>query len=522
MAQPDPPGADGPELKTYGKTEMRLYLAGLAGQNMVYNVFNALFAHFVQFVLMVPAMTVSVIMTAGRVWDAFNDPIMGTIVDRTRSKWGKCRPYLLFSPLPIFVVVTLCFLSFGSYDAANPWSGRNILIVGWIALFCLLYSVVYTVGDIPLWGSPSLMTESEKDRNRLYSMMRVIAGIAGGMTMLGALPVAQAVSDYLRDNVFGGDLVRGERTGFFLVAGGLTLVGCALFQLTGIKMKERIAPSEKHNTIRENFRMMWNNKPFRQVLLSGILGSAKNTVMIVALPLVNYYFAGKDPAKALLYIVLLGGGLMIGMMVGQAFTPRWAEKREKKTLYNFSNYASVPVLLAVFALYWTAPGHDLTGMGYVAALSALLAFVGVTLGINAVMQTLMIGDAVDLEEHSTGIRPDGVFFSGQTFLAKMTTGIATIISGVGYSVVGFSDAKIGELNRLIAEGITGPALRGVMPEYDGFMTALFFLMTIPPAIGGLLAVIPTWKYAMSNQEHKRVLTELNERRHAAREEESLA
>jgi len=518
MANPENPGANGPELKTYGKTEMRLYLTGLAGQNIIYNVFNALFAHFAQFVLLVPAITVSVILAIGRVWDAFNDPIMGTIVDRTRSKWGKCRPYLLFSPVPIFLVVSLSFLSFGSYEANNPWGGRNVLIVGWILLFCLLYSMAYTVGDIPLWGAPSLMTESEKDRSRLYSMMRLVASIAGGVTMLGALPIAQMVSDYLRDNVFGGDLIRGERTGFFMVAAGLTLVGCAMFQVTGIKMKERIAPSEKHNSVMENFRMMWNNRPFRQVLLSGILGSAKNTVMIVALPIVNYYFAGKDPAKALMYIVLLGGGLMIGMMVGQGLTPRWTEKFEKKTLYNFSNYASVPALLAAFALYQTAPNHDVTGMGYVAVLSVLLAFVGVTNGINTVMQTLMIGDAVDLEEHGTGIRPDGVFFSGQTFLAKLTAGIATIISGVGYSMVGFSDAKIGELNQLIAEGITGPALRGAMPEYDGFMTVLFFLMTVPPAIGGLLAVIPTWKYAMSNKEHKKVLAELNERRHTAQEE----
>jgi len=446
---------------------------------------------------------------------------MGTIVDRTRSKWGKCRPYLLFSPLPIMIVVTLCFLSFGSYDAANPWSARNILIIGWIALFCMLYSVAYTVGDIPLWGSPSLMTESEKDRNRLYSMMRVVAGIAGGATMLGALPIAQAVSNSLRDSVFGGNVVLGERTGFFVVAAGFTLVGCAMFQLTGIKMKERIAPSEKHNSIKENFKMMWSNKPFRQVLLSGILGSAKQTVMIVAFPLVNYYFAGKDPAKALMYIVLLGGGLMAGMLAGQTMTPRWVEKHEKKALYNFTNYAGAPVLLALFALYWTAPGHNVTGMGYVAVFSALLAVYGAFSGINIVVQTLMIGDAVDLGECNTGIRPDGVFFSGQTFLAKLTTGIATIISGFGYAMVGFSDAKVGQLNQLIAEGITGQALRGAMPEYDSFMTVLFFLMTIPPAIGSLLAVIPTWKYAMSNREHKLLLAQLNERRHAAQTEERI-
>jgi len=494
---------------------MRLYLTGLAGQNIVYNVFNSLFAHFVQFVLLVPAMTVSVILTIARVWDGFNDPIMGTVVDRTHSKWGKCRPYLLFSPLPIFIVVTLCFLSFGSFDAANPWSGRNILIVVWIAVFCLLYDLAYTIGDIPLWSAPSLMTESEKDRNRLYSMGRLIAGIAGGITMLGALPIAQAVSDALRDNVFGGDLVRGERTGFFAVAAGLTLVGCAMFQLTAVKMKERIAPSEERNSVLGNFKMMWDNRPFRQVMLSGILGSTKQTVMIVAFPIVNYYFAGKDPAKAMLYMVILGGSLLVGMLTGQGLTPRWVERFEKKTIYNFSNYASAPLMVLLFLLYQTAPNHDVTGMGYVAAIGALLACMGMSIGVQMVMQTLMIGDAVDLEEHGTGIRPDGVFFSGQTFLAKLTSGIATIISGIGYAMVGFSDAKVGELNQLIANGITGQALRGAMPEYDGFMTVLFFLMTIPPAIGSLLAVIPTWKYSMSNKEHKRVLAELNERRHAA-------
>ena len=507
-----------PKLKTYGKAEARLYITGLAGQNIIYNVFNALFAHFAQFVLMVPAITVSVIMAVSRVWDGFNDPIMGTLVDRTRSKWGKCRPYLLFSPLPIFIVVTLCFFSFGSYDASAPGSPRNFLIVAWIAVFSLLYDIVYTIGDIPLWGGPSLMTESEKDRNHLYSMMRLVAGIAGGVAMLGVQPIAQAVSNVLKDKVFGGDLVLGERTGFFVVAAGITLIGSAMFQLTGLKMKERIAPSEEHNSVLGNFKMMWDNKPFRQILLSGILGSARNTIMIVALPLVNYYFAGKNPAKALLYTLFLGGALLAGMMVGQAFTPVLTAKFEKKTIYNFSNYACIPALLVIFALYLTAPNHDVTGWGYVAIFSALFAVIGLTLGIQAVMQTLMIGDAVDLEEYKTGIRPDGVFFSGQTFLAKLTSGIATIISGIGYSMVGFSDVKVGELNQLINQGITGQALRGVLPEYDSFMTMLFFLVTIPPVVGSLLALIPTWKYAMSGAEHKQLLADLNERRHAAQAE----
>lgn len=506
------------ELKTYGKSEMRLYLIGLAGQNIIYNVFNSLFTHFAQFVLYVPTSTVSIIMAIARVWDGFNDPIMGTIVDRTRSKWGKCRPYLLFSPLPILFVIILCFVSFGIYDASNPWSWQNILIVAWVALFAILYDVSYTIGDIPLWGAPSLMTESAKDRDRLYSLARMIAGIGGGVALLGALPVAQAVSNLLKDNVYSGDLILGERRGFLIAATGFAIIGCGLFQLTAIKMKERVTPSEEHNSVLGNFKMMWKNKPFRQVLLSGIIGSPKNTVMIVAFPIINYYFAMKDPKKQMLFTVILGGSLMVGMFVAQGLMPRFVQKFEKKTLYNFSNYASVPAFLLVFGIYQTAPNKDVTGWGYVAILAALFAVAGITTGMQSVMQTLMIGDAVDLEEYNTGIRPDGVFFSGQTFLAKLTSGIATIISGIGYSVVGFSDNNILQLNQLIEAKKTVQEIRIIFPTYDNFMTVLFFLITIPPAIGSLLAIIPTWKYAMSNKQHAKLMDDLNARRHAAKAE----
>ena len=126
-----------------------------------------------------------------------------------------------------------------------------------------------------------------------------------------------------------------------------------------------------------------------------------------------------------------------------------------------------------------------------------------------VLQSLMIADAVDYEEYTNGIRPDGVFFSGQTFLAKLNTGIATIISGIAYSIVRFSDSRVAELNAFIEAG-------GIPREeahFSPFMMILFFLVSLPPAIGCILAVIPTWKYALDDDEHQRILAELNKRRH---------
>lgn len=135
------------------------------------------------------------------------------------------------------------------------------------------------------------------------------------------------------------------------------------------------------------------------------------------------------------------------------------------------------------------------------------------MGMSNVLQSMMIADCVDYEEYNSGTRPDGVFFSGQTFIAKLTGGVATIIGGIAYTIVGFSDQKIAEVNAFIdAGGIPREA-----SEYSVYMGILFFLISIPPAIGCILAILPTWHYALDDDVHKKIIDELNERRHKAKE-----
>ena len=81
---------------TYTKRELAGYLTGLAGQNIIYNIIATGLAFYFQSVIFIPAIACSLIFALARVWDAINDPMMGTIVDKTRTKWGKCKPYLLF------------------------------------------------------------------------------------------------------------------------------------------------------------------------------------------------------------------------------------------------------------------------------------------------------------------------------------------------------------------------------------------------------------------------------------------
>lgn len=496
------------KLNTYTTKERNMYLIGLAGQNIIFNIIGAGLAYYLQFTLLIPAIAVSVMMAIARVWDAFNDPMMGSIIDRTRTKWGKCRPYLLAIPIPIGIVTILCFIN-GFYDPSlTMFEGSNALVIMWAAISYIIWGMMYTVGDIPLWGITALMSESSSDRNKILSLARLIAGIAGGVALITIQPLALELGKRLTVELQV-SAAEGERLGFIFVAIAFAIVGTAMFQMAGIFTKERIKGSEKKNTMGQNFKLMWSNKPFRQILLSGVFGSPKQLLMLCAMPLVTYYFASKNPGMALVYMLFLGGGMFLGMFVAMALTPRFVEKYEKKTLYNFANIAMFVPHTLVFVFYLISP-TNLVAMGYLITFFFLFGIGGASTGMTMVLQSQMIADTIDYEDYHNRIRPDGVFFAGQSFITKLSQGIATILSGVAYTIVGFSDMEVSRVNSAIEVGL----IPRLIPEFEPYMAVLFFLVSIPPAIGGLLSVIPTWKYALPNKEHERILAELNQRRHS--------
>lgn len=543
------------QLKTFTKKEQWMYLLGVGGQNIIYNIIGSALAYYLQFTLLIPAIAVSTIMAIARVWDAFNDPMMGTIVDRTRSKWGKCRPYLIYVPVPIMIITILCFVNFGFYDASETANVvLNVFIVGWAAFMYILWGMTYTVGDIPLWSVTALMTEDEKDRNKLLSLARIAGGVGAGITMLAIQPFALAIADVISASIgakmlgsmeawealkqasitnselFAEGLAKGipyeeltyllevdptlaeatrqgERWGFLIAAVIFSVVGCALFQLTGPSIKERIAPSEEKHSLKENFKLMWSNKPFRQILISGVLGSPKNLLSLAAMPLITYYFASKNALMALVYMALLGGGMFAGMFIAMALCPKLLTKFTKKDIYNYGNLAGVIPFVAIFVAYLIDP-RGLANWYWVAIFFIFFLVAGASNGVTSVLQSYMIADCVDYEEYHNGIRPDGVFFSGQTFIAKMQAGIATVLSGVFYAIWGFSDAAVEKVNDYISAGL----IPRDIPEFDPYMEVLFLLVSIPPAIGCILSVIPTWKYCLDDKEHERILAELNLRR----------
>lgn len=497
------------KAKTYTKKEATGYLVGMFGQNLIYNIVATGLYFYFQNVICLPAMALGWIMTIARIWDAINDPMMGTIVDKTHSKWGKCRPYLIIFPAIIGVITILTFVN-GNYAEASS-TAQKVLIVGWAAVSYIAWGMCFTVCDIPLWGITSLMTEDENDRSKILGLARMVAGV-GGIGVL-VVQIAQALA-----GVFGGDMQKA----FIVTVIIMTVVATILFEFAGIFTRERVEKSEKSYTFKENFQIMFGNKPFRQILISGILRSPIQLLMIVAMTLVTYYYANGNIMNILKYnedgslagidfkiLIGLGSvavGLFVGQFVAMGVTPLIIKKVEKKTLYNIYSIAGAVQFVLIF-VFFKVSGGDLTSTAWSIVIGICMLFASAAFGGINVLQSVMIADCVDYEEYYNGVRTDGVFFSGQSFITKLAAGISTIISSAVYAFVGYSGVNVDKLNKAIENGAN-------FITYDGgsgvgkYAEAMFFLISIPPAIGMFLSALPTLKYAMTDKEHEHILAEL--------------
>lgn len=497
------------KAKTYTKKEAAGYLVGMFGQNLIYNIVATGLYFYFQNVICLPAMALGWIMTIARIWDAINDPMMGTIVDKTHSKWGKCRPYLIIFPAIIGVITILTFVN-GNYAEASS-TAQKVLIVGWAAVSYIAWGMCFTVCDIPLWGITSLMTEDENDRSKILGLARMVAGV-GGIGVL-VVQIAQALA-----GAFNGDMQKA----FIVTVVIMTVVATILFEFAGIFTRERVEKSEKSYTFKENFQIMFGNKPFRQILISGILRSPIQLLMIVAMTLVTYYYANGNIMNILKtnedgsiagidFKILIGlGSVAVGLFVGQfvamGVTPLIIKKVEKKTLYNIYSIAGA-VPFALIFVFFKVSGGDLTSTVWSIVIGICMLFASASFGGINVLQSVMIADCVDYEEYHNGVRTDGVFFSGQSFITKLAAGISTIISSAVYAFVGYSGVNVDKLNKAIENGAN-------FITYDGgsgvgkYAEAMFFLISIPPAIGMFLSALPTLKYAMTDKEHEHILAEL--------------
>lgn len=454
---------------TYTKKEQNRYLLGLSGQNIIYGIITSSLAYYLQFTILIPAMWVGIILSVSRIFDAVKDPFIGAIINKGRKQF---KDYLITVPIPTAILTILCF-SNGVYYANNSVI-KNAMIIISAFVFYIIWEIVFTVGDIPITGYPSVLTNNESDRTKLLSL-RPIGSMASSLSTLTVQPIAFALSA-----LFGGTATD-ERNAFLITVILFSVLGGTLFQFTAMGSTQKVL--NKSDT--KSLKYFITNPLLKKISISGILGSLKSMTGVILSPLVIYYFASKNPTFSLLYTVLWGMGSFIGLAVSMATVPKLTAKIGTKKLYVTVNLLNIIPNVLLFLLYLKYPSK-MTDIPQTAVMFVLTLITGSCVSISTTVQTLIISEAVDLEEKLSGDRPTALFFSMQTFIVKIGTGISSLVASLSYVIIKFSSAEAEELNSYIANGGI-PRLEG---KYSTLMTTLFFLYTIPVAISSLLSAIP--------------------------------
>ena len=488
------------DIGPYSNKERNFYLAGMFGQNIIYAVVGSVLQVFYTDILIIPTIAVSMIMGISRVWDGINDIIMGTVVDKTHTRWGKCRPYLKFVPLPIAITTILMFL---------PITGlSNGVKITYVIISFLLWETLYTLGDIPLWGVTSLMTPDEEKRAKLISAARTISSV-GSIIVVAFYPIKDALGAidlgwFENTGKANSDLAYfSEPQGYLLAVAAIAVFGGVLFRLPFPFIRERIvqAPKEKDTGLKENLKLMWENKLFIRALASNILGCTKTILLTAGIYFCKWVLG--NGGNETVWLIKLGGPFLIGMIISMNVSTAFAKRFGKKKVYIVSSYLNaIPYLLIFFI-----------GYEHILLMAILLFFGGFLTGFTTVYNTTMIADSVDYMEHKTGKRNDGVFFSGLNFTAKLTAAITAVITNLIFSAVNYTDT----INTLTAQ-IADASAKGLdytldfAATYPEITSAMLILITFVPAAGCVLQALPIHGYSLNEEQHEKILEELEEMR----------
>lgn len=469
------------------KRDKTAYLLGMCGQNMVYAVISTGLSYYFQSVIFLPAMAISIISLISKIIEFAIDPVMGYCIDITHTKFGKGRPYLMFTPVPIGVLAVLLFLNY-QYSCVNSLS-KNIFIILWAGIGTILFGIVYSAGDVALWSYPSLMVKDSDDRNKLLSDARAVSSLSGSFIVLIVLQLSQLAGNHFSAEF--SNHSKGLQLGTILVCCSIIITGTVLFQQTGIFVKEKQQYNSQRISLNESFRIMHRCEPFRYIMQSGMLRSPYMLVNIVQNVLFVYYFGNNGQTPYVIYMGISGGASLIANLVASMITPKLAGKYKKSSLMIFGNYAGAVFYMLIFILYLAAP-TKIAEPVYFFIFSLIMFWLSFFVGIVFSVQSYMIGDAVEYEEKKSGYRADGIFFSGQSMLVKISYGISSVISGAAYTISGFGGDNIRKINDALYNG----ASFRFDSEFSKYRITIFVLISVIPAIGTVLSVLPMKKYKL--------------------------
>ena len=462
-------------MKLTGREKVS-YGLGAVGKDMVYMLSASYILYYYQDILKVSAIAMGIILMAARVFDAFNDPIMGVIVAKTRTKWGRFRPWLLIGTLLNAVILYLMF--------AAPPALEGSGLVAYAAITYILWGVTYTMMDIPYWSMIPAFTEGGKEREGLSALARTCAGVGSAIVTIITMKCVY---------VFGqGD----ERTGFKCFALLIAVLFVVFITITCLNIKEKSTVNVDAPSVGQMFKSLLQNDQAMTVVAAIVL---INSSIYITSNLVIYFFkydfGGEGWYNAYtLFNTFVGGIEMFAMML---FFPLL--RKFLSTIQVF--YASFASAIIGYAVLLVLMFQSMSNL-YLLFIPAF--FIFAANGMLSVLTTVFLANTVDYGELKNNRRDESVIFSMQTFVVKLASGVAALVASICLSVCNLSN----DTSETAAVAATGA----------GSVVGLRMTMTLLPIAGLLIAVFVFHKhYILNEQKVEEIATEVKKRRAAEKE-----
>ncbi len=480
-----------------GVKETLLYGVANGGQCIGYNMIKSQMSFFYVAVFGIHPDFISALLFFMAFWDAFNDPLMGSIVDKTRTRFGKLRPYLIVTPFLLGIVTIVLFggplIIPGATEGLASLSHNELFRIDsayrskviFTVITYVLWKFFYTIGDIPFWGLSAAISPNPDDRSRVIKSARLISGILGGIPGI----IITVCIDFVKEGGFLYGKVSLSQVFFVLgIVGGT--IGMGLFSLSGFCLKERVVQRNEDPKLLDCFRYLFKNKPLFLLTLSSLISTLEGIGGSFSV----YFYTLSLGINSL---SLLAGipGTVVGWLTYPLMTKLESRWTSKQIVIRISLiHAAVTVLVFLIGC------RNYTNIPLITILLALQGFSGGINGsIKAVIPTKMISETVDYMEWKTGDRNEGMAFSLLTFIGKLTSTLATSISTALIPLIGLVK---GEGEQMIIDPNTTLNTKLI----------LWGLVTCIPTLLGLFALIPYKFYDLEGEKLETIQREVQERR----------
>ncbi|MCD7751242.1 MAG: glycoside-pentoside-hexuronide (GPH):cation symporter [Lachnospiraceae bacterium] len=423
--------------------EKASYGLGAVGKDMVYMLSASYVLYYYQDVCGVNAIAMGIILMAARVFDAFNDPIMGVIVAKTKTRFGRFRPWLLIGTLLNAVILVMMFSAPPAIDGAG--------LVAYAAVTYILWGMTYTIMDIPYWSMIPAFTEGGRERENLTTLARSAAGVGSALVTVVTMMSVMALG--------GGD----ERVGFQRFALIVAIVFVLFILCTCLNIKEKSTVDVESPSVGQMFRALLQNDQAMTVVLTIVL---VNCAVYITSNLVIYFFkydfGGDTWYNSYTLFNTFGGAMQILSMM--LFFPLLRRFFNTIRIFYISFSMAVVGYIVLLVLAFTSMSNV-----FVLFIPGFLIFSAS--GMLTVLTTIFLANTVDYGEVKNNRRDESVIFSMQTFVVKLASGIAALVASICLSVCNLSSDTDTEA---VAEA-AGSSVAGLRMTMTVFPIVMLFI-----------------------------------------------